>query len=132
LTIDAPSDDDNVLAKLGRELTGWQVWKTLTYVQRDQTWSAMPEGAPVAEVIENDPDLLVTVCRQYEADLEDHILETQRALDREADTATPERLRLLNALKTAQLGLRVHLIARQSWITVPHQTPVAAWSPRHG
>jgi hypothetical protein len=132
LTIDAPSDDDNVLAKLGRELTGWQVWKTLTYVQRDQTWSAMPEGAPVAEVIENDPDLLVTVCRQYEADLEDHILETQRALDREADTATPERLRLLNALKTAQLGLRVHLIARQSWITVPHQTPVAVWSPRHG
>jgi hypothetical protein len=119
LTIDAPSDDDNVLARLRRELTGWQVWNTLNYVQRDHTWSAMPDGAPVAEVIENDPELLVAACHQYEAELADHIRETQRALDREAATATPERLRLLKALRTAQMGLRVRLAARQSGITIP-------------
>jgi hypothetical protein len=118
LTIDAPSDDDKVLAKLRRELTGWHVWNTLNYVQRDHTWSAMPEGAPVAEVIENDPDLLVTACHQYEADLADHMRETQRALDREAGTATPERLGLLYALRTAQMGLCAHLVARQNGITI--------------
>jgi hypothetical protein len=132
LTIDAPSDDDKVLARLRHELAGWHVWNTLNYVQRDHTWSAMPDGAPIAEVIQNDPDLLVTACRQYEADLGEHILATQRALDREADTATPERLRLLHALRTAQMGLRVHLVARQNEITIPHQAPVAVWSPRHG
>jgi hypothetical protein len=116
--IDAPPNDDQVLAELRSELTGWHVWSTLNYVQQDHTWSAMPEGARVAEVIENDPDMLVRACHQYEADLAAYILETQRALDREADTATPERLGLLNALRTAQLGLRTHLVARQNGIAL--------------
>jgi hypothetical protein len=109
--VSAQCGQEELLAQLRRELPGWRVWYTQTYMQQEHTWSAMPEGAKVATCTTSRTDQLLARCREYEASLADHILSTQEALDKEAGTATPERLKLLNAALDAQLNLRVRLAA---------------------
>jgi hypothetical protein len=78
----------------------------------------MPLGAEIAVVDDTDPDGLIEKCRQYEADLGDHIMRTQQKIDRLGQDATPERTRVLTAQRTGQLNLRVVLVARAHAILI--------------
>ena len=110
---------DIMRTRLQRELQGWRVWFTLSFTQTQHSWSAMPAGAQVAVIVVPDADLLLGKCREYEENIEEHILDAQEVLERERDTAPTPRLNLLTAHLDSLMSLRVLLTARKAGIEVP-------------
>ena len=110
---------DITQARLARQLPGWRVWYTLSFAQQEHSWSAMPIGAQIAVIIVSGADTLVEQCRDYEKNIEEHILDAQEVLERERDTAPAPRLNVLTAHLDSLMSLRVLLTARKAGLEIP-------------
>lgn len=110
---------DITRTRLQRELQGWRVWYTLNFIGQYHSWSAMPAGAQVAVLTVPDADTLLEKCREYEENLDKHILDAQEVLEREKDTAPAPRLNVLTAHLESLMSLRVLLTARKAGIEIP-------------